>query len=373
MSELSPPSAGRVDWVDYAKGFCIIFVVMMHSTLGVEKVFGETGWMHVLVQFAKPFRMPDFFMISGLFLGMVIARPWRRYIDRRVIHFFYFYALWVTIQFAFKAPGWIADGMTPMGALGEWLFAFVQPFGTLWFIYLLPVFAVFTRQARPVHWLVLLVFAALLEILPIHTGWMIIDEFAARYVYFLAGYLFATNIFAFAEWAKANRGRALALLASWIAVNFWFTFTPVPAEWLALIGAPEGTEFLSDLPIVSLALGAAGAVGVILTTTLLSTVSWTGFLAWLGRNSIVIYLAFFLPMAISRSVLIRVNDMFGIGLDIGTISLLVTIAGVVGPVILHWLVMTTGQGRFLFERPGWAHLKDRPAPRRAAESLTPAE
>ncbi len=27
---------GRIDWVDYAKGFCIIFVVMMHSTLGVE-------------------------------------------------------------------------------------------------------------------------------------------------------------------------------------------------------------------------------------------------------------------------------------------------------------------------------------------------
>ena len=27
---------GRVDWVDYAKGFCIVMVVMMHSTLGVE-------------------------------------------------------------------------------------------------------------------------------------------------------------------------------------------------------------------------------------------------------------------------------------------------------------------------------------------------
>ena len=26
----------RVDWVDYAKGFCIVMVVMMHSTLGVE-------------------------------------------------------------------------------------------------------------------------------------------------------------------------------------------------------------------------------------------------------------------------------------------------------------------------------------------------
>jgi uncharacterized membrane protein YcfT len=31
---------GRVDWVDYAKGFCIIFVVMMHSTLGVEAAAG---------------------------------------------------------------------------------------------------------------------------------------------------------------------------------------------------------------------------------------------------------------------------------------------------------------------------------------------
>jgi uncharacterized membrane protein YcfT len=30
-------SAARVDWVDYAKGFCIAFVVMMHSTLGVEQ------------------------------------------------------------------------------------------------------------------------------------------------------------------------------------------------------------------------------------------------------------------------------------------------------------------------------------------------
>jgi uncharacterized membrane protein YcfT len=57
--------AGRVDWVDYAKGFCIVFVVMMHSTLGVEAAVGKAGWLHPLVEFARPFRMPDFFMISG--------------------------------------------------------------------------------------------------------------------------------------------------------------------------------------------------------------------------------------------------------------------------------------------------------------------
>jgi len=36
---------GRIDWVDYAKGFCIIFVVMMHSTLGVEAAAGSHGWL----------------------------------------------------------------------------------------------------------------------------------------------------------------------------------------------------------------------------------------------------------------------------------------------------------------------------------------
>ena len=95
----------RIDWVDYAKGICIVMVVMMHSVLGVEAAAGQTGFMHVLVAFAKPFRMPDFFLISGLFLAVVIDRDWRTYLDRKVVHFAYFYVLWVTIQFGFKAPG----------------------------------------------------------------------------------------------------------------------------------------------------------------------------------------------------------------------------------------------------------------------------
>jgi uncharacterized membrane protein YcfT len=84
----------RVDWVDYAKGFCIVFVVMMHSTLGVENAVGQEGWLHTVVAFAKPFRMPDFFMISGLFLAQVIDRDWRTYLDRKVVHFVYFYLLY---------------------------------------------------------------------------------------------------------------------------------------------------------------------------------------------------------------------------------------------------------------------------------------
>src|SRR5919106_392128 len=132
---MSAAQTGRVDWVDYAKGFCIVMVVMMHSTLGVEAAAGREGWMHALVAFAKPFRMPDFFLISGLFLARVIDRDWKTYLDRKVVHFAYFYLLWMTIQFAFKAPA-LAHGEGMQELARVYALSLIEPFGTLWFIYL---------------------------------------------------------------------------------------------------------------------------------------------------------------------------------------------------------------------------------------------
>ena len=169
-----PARSGRVDWVDYAKGICIVMVVMMHSVLGVELAAGQTGFMHLVVMFAKPFRMPDFFLISGLFLPLVIDRDWRTYLDRKVVHFAYFYVLWVTIQFGFKAPAFAAEtSWTHAGFL--YLESFIEPFGTLWFIYLLPVFFVVTKATRRMPPLAIWTIAALLETAHIVTGWTAIE------------------------------------------------------------------------------------------------------------------------------------------------------------------------------------------------------
>src|SRR3954462_15187974 len=201
--------ATRIDWVDYAKGICIVMVVMMHSVLGVEAAAGQTGFMHVLVAFAKPFRMPDFFLISGLFLSVVIDRDWRTYLDRKVVHFAYFYVLWVTIQFGFKAPSFAAEsGWSHVGFL--YLESFIEPFGTLWFIYLLPVFFVVTKATLRVPPLAIWFAAAALEMLHVATGWTVIDEFCARFVYFYSGYLFAAQVFALSDRA---RGWPLAALS----------------------------------------------------------------------------------------------------------------------------------------------------------------
>jgi uncharacterized membrane protein YcfT len=336
---------GRIDWVDYAKGICIVMVVMMHSTLGVEQAASHDGWMHYAVAFARPFRMPDFFLISGLFLARVIDRDWRDYLDRKVLHFAYFYVLWVTIQFAFKAPMFAAElGWRGVGL--SYLEAFIEPFGTLWFIYLLPIFFVVIKLTRTIPWPAIWLAGAALEMAHIDTGWTVIDEFARRFIYFYTGYLFATQIFAFTAGVQRSPSTALLGLALWALLN----------------GVLVAAGF-ADLPLVSLMLGFAGACAVVAVAALIAERDLLRPLRYCGQHSIVIYLAFFLPMAATRIVLLKT----GIIGDLGTIALLVTTAGIVGALAWYWAVRGTPL-RLLFERPGWARLK--PARRPA---LQPAE
>ncbi len=211
--------AGRLAWVDVAKGICIILVVMMHSTLGVGEAMGGEGFMHHVVEFAKPFRIPDFFLLSGLFVGRVVDRDWRLFSDRRIVHFAYFYLLWMVLQSAVKY-GQITEGAGPGAFLAHLAHGLIEPYSTLWFIYLLAVFSIAVKLLRRVPGPVLLIGAALLQLAPIHTGSTLIDEFfCERFVYFVAGYLFAARIFALADRVRARSGLALLGLAAWALVE----------------------------------------------------------------------------------------------------------------------------------------------------------
>ena len=342
----------RVAWVDTAKGICIILVVMMHSTLGIGDEMGGEGFMHWVVAFAKPFRMPDFFLVSGLFLGRVIDRGWRTYADKRVVHFVYFYLLWLVIQSAFKY-GQVAGG-SPAGFLAHLGWGLVEPYSTLWFIYILAIFSVVTKLLRPVPQMAVFALAALLQILPIETPWFLLNEFCERWVYFLAGYMLANWIFGFARTAGGRPNLTLLAIIGWAVVNGLLALTPT--VWLH-------ATTLAELPGVALVLGLAGAMAIVAAAELLTRAGIDGPLRYCGRNSIAIYLAFFLPMAVTRTLLVKT----GIITDIGVAAALTTAAAVVAPLVLERMVRTTPLS-FLFRRPAALHLKPARRPH-----LQPAE
>ena len=80
----------------------------------------------------------------------------------------------------------------------------------------------------------------------------------------------------------------------------------------------------------------------------------------------MIYVAFVLPMGIGRIILLR------LGIDEpNMLSLLTMAVAIIAPLVLWWLVQKVGFGKFLFERPAWAHLPGSRA--RPAASAAPAE
>jgi uncharacterized membrane protein YcfT len=189
--------------------------------------------------------------------------------------------------------------------------------------------------------------AAALEAAHVATGWTAVDEFCARFVYFYSGYLFADYVFALSDRARAQPALALVGLALWTLVN----------GGLVISG-------YSESPIVSLALGLAGACAIIVMGTLLARMRWLNFLRYCGEHSIVIYLAFFLPMAATRTLLLR----SGLIADIGAVSLIVTIVGVAGALAI-WRAALGVHANFLFERPDAFWI----APKKAETVLQAAE
>lgn len=340
------PAGNRVEWVDYAKGVCIILVVTLYATHHVQQLAGGTGWMQHVVDFAQPFRMPDFFLLSGLFVPRVIRRPLRAYIDSKVLYFVYFYAVWATFRFAYTDLRG-ALGADKLALLGDYLFLYVEPpSGPLWFIYMLAFFFIAVRLLQRVPPLPVLLGASVLQMMHPDTGITLVDKFAAYFVFFYSGYLFSRHVFGAAEWAGSRKAATIAILAAWAASN------------LLLVQAG-----LSTSPGASLLLGYAGAFAVLLFATLLAHMPWTQWLRYLGRNSIVVYLGFVIPLGFMRGIISRRSLVA----DIGELSLLATVVSVIGAVLLYWAVRATPL-RFLFQRPAWTHIPVEPGPPRKGEA-----
>jgi len=118
-----------------------------------------------------------------------------------------------------------------------------------------------------------------------------------------------------------------------------------------------------------LALAVAGAVALCVLACLLMRLPYTDWLRWLGAHSLVVYLAFTLPMSAVRIVLAKT----GLLTDPSAVAIVVFVSSVFAPILLYLAIKRFGIGEFLFERPAWAHLPDGGDKRGKPLSVEPAE
>jgi len=344
-SLLQSATSDRAVGLDIAKGISILLVVAMHATLSVGEDLGHKGFMHEIVAFTKPFRMPDFFFISGILAARALDREWRWFLDRKIIHFVYFYLLWLLILLAAKAPS--LEILDPARFGQAYLAALIEPFATLWFIFVLPFFFLVLRLT--LHWPAGLILGAagVLHVLAATapdggiyamssrlTGWFALDSFALFLVYFALG---------------------ARLSDYWLNRMGWFGERPLllvlfSVAWLGchLVGLSHG---LTEVPGLTLLFGLAGALAVTGLSVLLAQRALFGWLAAIGRNSLAIYVAFLIPLAVSRHILISYAGFS----DPGWVALAAVLFSVLACLLLAEMAPRLGLG-FLLTRPGWARL-----------------
>jgi uncharacterized membrane protein YcfT len=339
--------SSRVDWVDYAKGICILLVVMFHTVNHYEAAVGDEGWMRWIVDFSKPFRMPDFFLISGLFLSRTINANLGTYLDKKVVHFAYFYLLWLGLTLLLTDNDTLRSNPVEFAKLYLW--NIVQPTGVLWFVHMLAVFYVITRAVRRApQWAVFAVAAALHvahQAQWIDTPSYAINRTMDYYVFFFIGYAAHKAVFNIADGVAIRPWATGLTLVSWGIGQFALTRDPS----------------LQLIPGVPLLMGVAGAIAICEIAKLLSMTRWAGFLRYCGQNSIVIYLTFFFPM----TALERTLPQLSMVLDTGFACLIILVISTVLPLLFHLAIKRTPLIA-LYVRPKMFHFGSR------KEKLAPA-
>ncbi len=201
---------------------------------------------------------------------------------------------------------------------------------------------------------------------PVPTGSYLVDQFAEYFVYFYAGYMFAPWIFRLVDLAlEPYRGGARRPGALRRSSTLPLVFSPGYAV------LPEHIQMgYAALPGLHLILALIGSLALCVTAALLSRLPFMGWLRWLGENSIVVYLVFVLPMSFARIALGK------LGFIDGRDACEPHRDGHGHPRVYRALSrwsQWTGRGKFLFERPAWAHLPGTKGSRSYQPAPAPAE
>src|ERR1700744_5962832 len=91
----------RLHWVDYLKGIAIILVVYRHILIGMDRSagFDIPAYLFNANNLFFSFRMPLFFILSGVFLaGSLAKRTPGTLLLQKFENLFYPYMIWATIQ-----------------------------------------------------------------------------------------------------------------------------------------------------------------------------------------------------------------------------------------------------------------------------------
>jgi fucose 4-O-acetylase-like acetyltransferase len=322
-------------WVDYAKAIGIILVVYGHVARGIFSAGLKIDQsMYELVDSViYSFHMPLFFFLSGIFFrASMVKHDSIRLLRNKVDSILYPYAIWSLLQGMVEvALTHYVNGHTTMGEVLSFAWS---PRAQFWFLYVL--FFIFA--------LAILVYrrSSVIWCGGIFIGSILFNFFAERLPDIYLVHMLSHYFVYFAE----------GILASFLLEKSIY----IESKWLFLLAA----IFIFSQWLFHIEMGLRYSNGTALETLLLALISigfivflahWLSrfnlrWLAYLGQQSITIYLVHILAGSGCRIILLKIFGVTSVGIHL----LIGTLGGLLLPILFYIGCVRIGLGA-LFSPP----------------------
>lgn len=332
----------RYGWIDYDRGISIILVTYRHCFQGMVKAgldLKTYPWLEYINVFFFGFRMPLFFIASGMFFsGSIMKRGINDYLKNRSYSILYPMLVWGIIQIALQLI--FSDYTNSKSEINFWSFInlIINPRATGQFWYLNALFFVgviyallrvklnFSKQQQLILGIILYLICASIFYFNIYAGF--VTDICKYYLFFAIG----DNISSFMLDEKKSK-----IFTSWkfiLTICFAFLTTQYFSRKMNL-NAGDNYYIENQVPQFFLIVALVGCTFSICVSFLLKKYDAFKFLRVIGYNSVHIYCLQIIVMSISRQVF---SHLFHIN-NIPLLVLLTLMAGIFLPMVIYNLCL----------------------------------
>ena len=338
-------SRGRYPWVDYARGISILLVCYRHVFEGLVNV-GEGSNSFAALKYSNifffSFRMPLFFIVSGIFLGGSLLRKGTgNYIGNRVQTILYPLLLWGTIHITLQLIFADHVNATSYRQPTDYLNLILQPRRIEQFWYLNALFFVgvlyvlIKEYAKFKHWhqlilgLIMYAVAGYLHINSIEIGFLI--DVLFFYFFFAIGDL-AADLFLNEKNYKflSSAKTMLILLPAFGLLQYFFTEINLAQQ--------DDYYVQYKMPALYAITALVGGAFVLNISFILQRLNIFRFLRVIGYHSIYIYVMHLMITAATRIVLVKI---FGVD-SIPILMIISVTVGIIIPIIFFNIMEQLG-------------------------------
>jgi fucose 4-O-acetylase-like acetyltransferase len=302
-----PVASDKITWVYHARGIAIMLIVYRHIVLGMQAGgVAVSQLMYNLQIVFFNFRMPAFFILSGVFIARSLKRKSRKTVAwNKVSNLLYPYVLWAVItlvlqisfhQFSNARRSWsnFADILTQPRALDQ-----------LWYLFALfnvsILYLGLSKVLAQKVWLHIAIAMGLHFLSFYLHDYSLFSDFFYFYIYFLTGALVSDYLLNAKTRNRIFKTSNLVWALPLFVLGQWFWFNQV-GQWFWILKERVETNIgqTGMLELVYMVINFIGCYVLFMTAMLIARGKKAEWLAYIGTYSLYVYILHVQVAAIVR-------------------------------------------------------------------------